>query len=58
MAKFASTSNMCFYKVLLFTKNYILFYLPNSCDSNAHTFVLNGAVFDELFTIYYVSVSE
>ena len=58
MTKFASTSNMCFYKVLLFTQNYILFYSPNSCDSNAHSFVLNGAVFDELFTIYYVSISE
>ena len=56
--KFASTSNMCFYQVLLFTQNYILFYSPNLCDSNAHNFVLNGAVSIELCTIYYVSISE
>ena len=42
--KFASTSNMCFYQVFLFTKNYILLYSPNLCNSNAHGFVLNGAV--------------
>ena len=56
--KFASTSNMCFYEVLLFTQNYILFYSPNLCDSNAHGFFLNGAVSIELYTIYYVSISE
>ena len=56
--KFASTSNMCFYKVLLFTQNYILFYSLNLCDSNAHGFVLNGAVSIELYTIYHVSISE
>ena len=58
MIKFASISNMSFYQVLLFTQNYILFYLPNLCDSNAHDFVLNGAVSIELYTIYYVSISE
>ena len=41
--KFASTSNMCFYQVL-FTQNYMLFYSPNLCDSNAHGFILNDAV--------------
>ena len=61
--KFDSTSDMCFYQVLLFfffflTQNYILFYSPNLCDSNAYGFILNGAVFIELFTIYCVSISE
>ena len=55
--KFASTSNMCFYQVLLFTQNYMLFYSHNLCNSNAHGFVLNDAVSIELYTIYYVGIT-
>ena len=34
-----------FYLVLLFTQNFIPFYSSNSCDSNAHGFILKGSVF-------------
>jgi hypothetical protein len=41
----------------LFTQNYILFYLAHSRDSTEHVFVSNGAVFVELYMIYYASTS-
>jgi len=47
-----------FYQVCLFTQKIVPFYSPDSCDSNADGFVLNGAVFIELFTIYYVRTSK
>ena len=36
------------YKVHLFIQNFILPYSPHLCDSNAHIFILNGAIFIEL----------
>jgi hypothetical protein len=41
----------------LFTQNFILFYSPRLRDSIEHVFVLNGAVFIELYMIYYASTS-
>jgi hypothetical protein len=39
----------------LFTQNYILLYSAHLRDSMEHVFVSNGAVFVELYTIYYSS---
>ena len=41
-----------------FAQHFILFYSPNSWNSNTHGFVLRGAAFIELFSIYYASTSE
>ena len=38
-------------------KIYIYYCLSHLCGSNAHTFVSNGVVFTEIFTIYYASKS-